>query len=131
MFLLSLHFPYILHFFVTLLCIIYFLHLFLTYVFSSILFINDTFYPSFFRSFLLVFGYILRYFFILSFKSSYFYCLFSPSALCMLRTPLSLAVPHMQFCFRVSLLTQTERLTGSRCFYLQCEISTRIFIVKQ
>jgi hypothetical protein len=75
--------------------------------------------------------YFLRYLFILSFKSPYFYSLFSPSVPCMLRTPLSFAVPHMQFCFLVSLLTQTERLTGSRCWYLQCEISTRIFIVKQ
>jgi hypothetical protein len=74
--------------------------------------------------------YFFRYLFNHSFKSTYFCCLFSPSALRTLRTPISLAVPHLQFCFLL-LLTHTERLAGSHSLYLQCEIPKGIFIVKQ
>ena len=99
---------------------------------SSILFINDTFYPAFFVVFFLYLViYFLPHLCIRSFTSPCFYCLVSPSALCMLRTPFSLAVRHMQFCFLVSLLTQTVRLIVSRSLYPQCEIPTRISIVRQ
>src|SRR5215469_8387481 len=47
-----------------------------------------TFYPAFFSCFLsYLFIYFLRYLFIRSFISPYFYCLFSPSALCMCTYP--------------------------------------------